>query len=122
MIRFFIYISIIPKWIYWMTRNLFFVDLWKNPFLYYNKSFFKYNEDVDEAYLSEMSYSQRKNLLNNDNCTETLNNEKLSNVQNMNNEMLHDMHNINDEKLDNEQNINNEKSDNEQNETIGIEQ
>ncbi|ORX40368.1 hypothetical protein BCR36DRAFT_364783 [Piromyces finnis] len=64
-IRLFIYLLFIPKWIYWMSQNLFFFDIWKNPFLYYNKSCFKHNsDDIDETYLSEMTYLKRKPFLN----------------------------------------------------------
>jgi len=67
MIRFFLYISLIPRWIFWMTRNIFFFDLWKNPFLYYNKSCFKHDDTIDETYLSGMSYYHRQKILcNND--------------------------------------------------------
>ncbi|OUM63413.1 hypothetical protein PIROE2DRAFT_10074 [Piromyces sp. E2] len=61
MVLFFIYILLIPRWVFWMTRNIFFFDIWKNPFLYYDKSCFKHNnENIDESYLSEMSYLKRR--------------------------------------------------------------
>jgi len=65
MIRIFIYISLIPKWINWMVKNLLFLDLWKNPFIYYNKLCFKHNEEIDEDYLSGMTYFKRNSILKN---------------------------------------------------------
>ena len=65
MIRIFIYIFLIPRWVKWMAKNLLFLDLWKNPFIYYNKLCFKHNEEIDEDYLSGMTYSKRNAILKN---------------------------------------------------------
>ncbi|KAG4097609.1 hypothetical protein H8356DRAFT_940899 [Neocallimastix lanati (nom. inval.)] len=116
LIRLFIYSSLFPKWIYWMIKNLFFVDLWKNPFLFYNKSCFKYNEEVDETYLSQMSYSKRKNILNGSNDAKNIYAEKSENNQcnELNNEEEYQKSSIFTE--------NNNNNDNSINDSIRIEE